>query len=191
MFYITDSDQLTWVKWRAGMILQYGNLNILTIEELGSSIFPISSERKGIKVFAEEQWQEHNGLSVFGIDIRTPDVYPILKFPEAKKKYRRVNSRQRNGPQSEVDNTVHKPERESRDGHMTNRMVSIDQIDSEFEKLRIRLDISRSSGGSMQGAWSGTDMVWEGPKGGRMSPGLARRKGSNPGGLRQGKSYDR
>lgn len=173
------------------MILQYGNLTILSIEEL-NEMFPTTSqnEEKGIRVFAEEQWQEHNSSSrIFGIDIQAPDLYPILKFPEARKKYRKVNTLGRgkssgnksseSAHRNRVDIFVEEPDGTGvkvLDNHVANRMVSIDQIDSEFEKLKIRLDISRSNSSCVH--VSGVDGV----PNGRVSPGLARKGGGGGGG---------
>lgn len=212
----SESDQLTWVKWRSGMILQYGNLTILSIQELGEGMFPTfpsspagparhtSSSKdhapKGIQVFADEHWQEHKTSSrIFGVDIQTPDLYPILKFPEIKKKYQRVNIGGRgmkshdSEPHSKVEILVHEAEREEHRGHGTNRMVSMDQVDLEFEKLRIRMDMSRSNGGGVQGlgSGSGVDVVWEAPDGGgRVSPSVSRMRRSR-GPVRKVRSYDK
>ena len=175
--YGTDNDQFSWVKWRTGVILQYGNLSILSIEELTEGMFPKAKD-KPIMVFAEEQWQKHDSASkIFGINIETSDLYPLLKFPEARKKYKRVRSgigkppRARNKPDIFVD----EDEKEGVGplGKVPNRMVSIDQIDSEFEKLRIRLDMSRATG---QGEGQ-MGVVNEMPNG-RVSPGPMRGRNS-------------
>jgi hypothetical protein len=166
------------VKWRTGLILQYGNLTLLSIEEMLEGMFP--ADEKGIMVFAEEQWQEYSGTSkIFGIEITTPDLYPVLKFPEARKKYKRVNRGQgqqashdpstRGKREDYVDICVEEPRTVSHDLNVTNRMVSIDQIDSEFEKLKIRLDHQTRS--YSQGEWPG-----EAPNG-RLSPAPVRKNG--------------
>ena len=81
---ITDTDQLTWVKWRTGMILQFGNLTILSVEELNGGIFPKAQSCDGVKIYEEGKWILHHSLH--GINIKVPDVYPILKYPEAMHK---------------------------------------------------------------------------------------------------------
>ena len=82
-----DTDQLTWVKWRTGMILQYGNLTILSVEELNGGIFPKAKSCDGIKIYGEEKWRVHHSeYNIFGINIEVPDIYPILKYPEEKVK---------------------------------------------------------------------------------------------------------
>ena len=53
---LTDVDQLSWVKWREGLILQYGNLNLMTIEELKDSLFPNQQTRAGVKIFKDGHW---------------------------------------------------------------------------------------------------------------------------------------
>ena len=147
-------------------------------------MFPADQEQRGIMVFAEEQWQEHHATSrIFGINISTPDLYPVLKYPEARKKYKRVNqspgpakqgSHDHNG-QSSVEICVEEPQVASCDSHVTNRMVSIDQIDSEFEKLkRIRSSCIQPE---WQGAASGVGVVNEALNG-RLSP-LPLRKNGN------------
>ena len=232
-----ESDQLSWVKWRTGLILQYGNLTILSIEDLSAGLFPGiddhihiagtgrrdrrdtrsrgggAKEGKGIMVFSEEQWQEHNSASrVFGIDIQAPDIYPILKYPEVRMRYKKINasgrgqSRRGQGSTSEepessgssVDIRVHVPASTGKEGscesHVTNRMVSIDQIDFEFEKLRNRLDICRSNntlaakGGGVGSELQAerTDMV----NSGRVSPSL-RGRSHGGGGIPPVRSWDR
>ena len=49
--------QLSWVKWRQGLILQYGNLNLMTIEELQNSLFPRQQGRERIKFSREGRWE--------------------------------------------------------------------------------------------------------------------------------------
>ncbi len=216
------------------MILQYGNLTILSIQDLSDGMFPDDhpdhthrgsprdrSSRargggatregggaKGIMVFAEEQWQEHNSASrVFGIDIQAPDIYPILKFPEVRMRYKKVNPgggrQSRRGQRStgegsassggsNVEIHVHEPvlptadKEGSCDNHLTNRMVSIDQIDTEFEKLKNRLDINRSGSSSIlgKGGVGGgvPDQPWDTTSSsGRSSPAL-RGRGCGAGG---------
>ena len=175
------------MKWRTGLILQYGNLTLLSISELAEGMFPGVDQSKGIMVFAEEQWQEHkSSKKIFGINIMTPDLYPILKFPEARNKYQRVNHRGHspgsrsaeqggasdgNHTHGIVDIHVERPGEGVRscDAHVTNRMVSIDQIDSEFEKLmKTRQSMSRTSSQG-EGSGSGMGVVSEAVNG-RMSP---------------------
>ena len=55
----TDLDQLNWIKWRTGMILQYGNLTLLTIKELDGGLFPNASNLEGIKICSENKWVLH------------------------------------------------------------------------------------------------------------------------------------
>lgn len=55
----TDLDQLNWIKWRTGMILQYGNLTILTIEELDGGLFPTAKNLEGIKICTQDNWVLH------------------------------------------------------------------------------------------------------------------------------------
>lgn len=49
--------QLSWVKWRQGLILQYGNLNLMTIQELKDSLFPHQQLRGGVKFSKEGRWE--------------------------------------------------------------------------------------------------------------------------------------
>lgn len=153
-------------------------------------MFPADDDRRGIMVFAEEQWQEHTGSRrIFGIDIVTPDLYPVLKFPEARKKYKKINRSPGLGRQASCDHYVYVEEPQvksgdsqvtkSGDGQVTNRMVSIDQIDSEFEKLKIRLDLSRNSSCSQpdwKGVGPGMGVASDGLNG-RISPGPVRKNG--------------
>ena len=52
-----DMGQLSWVKWRQGLILQYGNLTLMTIEELKHGLFPNDLQRRGIKFFHDGRWE--------------------------------------------------------------------------------------------------------------------------------------
>ena len=69
------------------MILQYGNLTILSVEELNGGIFPKAQSYDEVKIYGEDKWKvHHSDLSIFGISIEVPDIYPILKYPEARVK---------------------------------------------------------------------------------------------------------
>ena len=69
------------------MILQYGNLTILSVEELNGGMFPKAQSCDGVKIYGEKKWRVHHSeLSIFGINISVPDIYPILKYPEARRK---------------------------------------------------------------------------------------------------------
>ena len=66
------------------MILQYGNLTILSVEELNGGMFPKAQSCDGVKIYGEDKWRvHHSDYSIFGINIEVPDIYPILKYPEA------------------------------------------------------------------------------------------------------------
>ena len=51
----SDAGQLSWIKWRQGLILQYGNLTLLQIEELNGGLYT-GGEVEGIKVLQENKW---------------------------------------------------------------------------------------------------------------------------------------
>ena len=69
------------------MILQYGNLTILSVEELNGGMFPKAQSCDGVKIYGEDKWRvHHSDYSIFGINIEVPDIYPILKYPEARRK---------------------------------------------------------------------------------------------------------
>ena len=69
------------------MILQYGNLTILSVEELNGGMFPKAQSCDGVKIYGEDKWRvHHSDFSIFGINIEVPDIYPILKYPEARRK---------------------------------------------------------------------------------------------------------
>ena len=73
------------------MILQYGNLTILSVEELNGGMFPKAQCCEGVKIYGEDRWKAHHSdISIFGINIEVPDIYPILKYPEARRKARRA-----------------------------------------------------------------------------------------------------
>lgn len=73
------------------MILQYGNLTLLSVEELNGGMFPKAQYHDGVKIYGEDKWKlHHSDYKIFGINIEVPDIYPILKYPEAKRKSRRA-----------------------------------------------------------------------------------------------------
>ena len=139
------------MKWRTGMILQYGNLKLLYIGELDEGLFPGASNLQGIKIFSDDKWRLHKpNVDIFGINIEVPDVYPILKYPEAKsrKKYVRVRPWVRRPPADVVmneyeshdsDGELHRDiENESGDlvvSEGPQRVIQIEQVDDEFERL--------------------------------------------------------
>ena len=72
------------------MILQYGNLTLLSVEELNGGMFPKVQHHEGVKIFGEDKWKlHHSDYKIFGINIEVPDIYPILKYPEARRKRKR------------------------------------------------------------------------------------------------------
>ena len=72
------------------MILQYGNLTLLSVEELNGGMFPKAHPHNGVKIYGEGKWKlHHSECDIFGINIEVPDIYPILKYPEARRKARR------------------------------------------------------------------------------------------------------
>ena len=72
------------------MILQYGNLTLLSVEELNGGMFPKVQHHEGVKIFGEDKWKlHHSDAKIFGINIEVPDIYPILKYPEARRRRKR------------------------------------------------------------------------------------------------------
>ena len=72
------------------MILQYGNLTLLSVEELNGGMFPKAQHYDGVKIYGEDKWKLHSSdFKIFGINIEVPDIYPILKYPEARRKAKR------------------------------------------------------------------------------------------------------
>ena len=134
------------------MILQYGNLKLLYIGELDEGLFPGASNLQGIKVFSDDKWRLHRpDVDIFGINIQVPDVYPILKYPEAKSrsKYVRVRPWTRQPARAvvkepsdgshDVDGELHSDtENESGDlvaSERVQRVIRMEQVDDEFERL--------------------------------------------------------
>ena len=63
-------DQLSWVKWRTGMILQYGNLRLLSVSELDKGLFPGVTGLQGIRILLDGKWRPHKpDVEIFGINI--------------------------------------------------------------------------------------------------------------------------
>ena len=157
----TDTDQLTWVKWKTGMILQYGNLTLLSVEELNGGMFPKAQPHDGVKIYGEERWKlHHSDIKIFGINIEVPDIYPILKYPEARRKskhsqgYIKVNKLAKmdvptpipsilepEAPHDVLDGSLDP----SSNGYLplisdsgAKEILTIDDLDEKFEKLRLK-----------------------------------------------------
>ena len=170
MFVVVDVPehcQLSWVKWRTGLILQYGNLSLLTVSELDRrGIFyndedeSASSNPGTIYILKENQWKPNDRERVYGVAIEAHDVYPILKFPEVRKKKRHaVGKRQRS---SKVLSTEGPPSSAARvdvqvNGETTHEIapakhpsanLRIEQIDSEFAKMLKNRQGGRAGSGS-------------------------------------------
>ncbi len=52
------------------MILQYGNLKLLSVSELDEGLFPGQTDLQGIRIYSEDKWKLHKAdLEIFGINI--------------------------------------------------------------------------------------------------------------------------
>lgn len=120
--------------------MQYGNLNLLTVDELNGGMFPNATNLEGIKIYSEGRWKLHDkNIKIFGVSVQVPDVFPILKYPEhqRKRKYIRVKS---SSPVGKVDNTGNDPRNigylpPTHGNHFVNQQVGLEDINTEFEKL--------------------------------------------------------
>ena len=68
------------------MILQYGNLTLLSVDELKyGGLFPKVQSCDVMKIYGEEKWRIHRSeYSISGINIEVPDAYPVLKYPQMR-----------------------------------------------------------------------------------------------------------
>jgi len=163
------------VKWRTGFILQYGNLSLLAVSELDQrGIFysdrdqSTASNPETIYILKENKWKINDVERVYGVAIEAYDVYPILKFPEVKKRnrYQSMGGRPRSsgvppmdyspGSAPKVDLKVNGKSA----GDVTSvkqlahpaTNLRIEQIDSEFAKLlKNRQEGRAGSGCSLDG----------------------------------------
>lgn len=72
-------DQLSWVKWRTGMILQYGNLKLLAVSELEEGLFPEQDSLEGIRIFSDDRWRLHKAdVEIFGINIEVLQSFETI-----------------------------------------------------------------------------------------------------------------
>ena len=52
------------------MILQYGNLRLLSVSELDEGLFPGLTGLQGIRIFSDDKWRLRNpDVEIFGINI--------------------------------------------------------------------------------------------------------------------------
>ncbi len=52
------------------MILQYGNLKLLSVSELDEGLFPGLRDLQGIRIYSEDKWKQHKSdVEIFGINI--------------------------------------------------------------------------------------------------------------------------
>ena len=66
---IIETKLLKWTKWRTGMVLKFGNLTLLSLEELSGRLF--NGDGRKMKIMLEGgRWDEHSlDITVYGIDI--------------------------------------------------------------------------------------------------------------------------
>lgn len=67
---LSERKQLKWVKWRTGMVLLFGNIILLSIEELRGRLF--RGPGKKMRIYKEgDRWEEHEMelSNVYGVDI--------------------------------------------------------------------------------------------------------------------------
>lgn len=165
------------MKWRTGLILQYGNLSLLSVCELDHrGIFKYDKDKKrsssateNIYILREGQWKKNDRERVYGVNIETYDIYPILKYPEVKRRYQKVGLRSRGGasyrdhassmsiPKVDVMVNGESPQASISSDRRRMGNLKMDQIDSEFEKLlKMRQDNSgRAGSGSSLDSSSG------------------------------------
>lgn len=142
------------------MILQYGNLTLLSVEELDGGMFPKVQDSDGEKIYGEGKWRLHDsGIKIFGINIEVPDIYPILKYPEARRSksrrstgYVKVNNREAMNdapavppilePKASLD-VVDGSYDHSSSGYLprveergANRVLKLSELDDMIERLR-------------------------------------------------------
>ncbi len=70
MFTLTiETKLLKWTKWRTGMVLKFGNLTLLSLEEFSGRLF--SGNGSKMKILMEaNRWDEHSlDITVYGINI--------------------------------------------------------------------------------------------------------------------------
>ena len=142
------------------MILQYGNLTLLSVEELNGGMFPKVQHHEGVKIYGEEKWKlHHSDYKIFGINIEVPDMYPILKYPEARRRkkrqstgYIKVNEQamldvpppipdiiETRVPGDNVDGSLDPSSSgilPTLHGGLANKVVKLSEVDEVFEQLR-------------------------------------------------------
>ena len=167
-----EHDQLSWVKWRTGLILQYGNLSLLTVYELDQrGIFRYDKTGTGssadnIHILRENRWTKNDRERVYGVSIEAHDIYPILKYPEIRRRYRKIGRGKTGTVRVNEQNQNHSLDRQvdvlengelpagSVGGRAGN--LKMEQIDLEFAKLlKVRQDVGRPVSGSSLDGGSG------------------------------------
>ena len=72
----SERRQLKWIKWRTGMVLLFGNIILLSIEELRGRLFRGPGKR--MKIYKEgDRWEEHemSMSNVYGVDISVSSIH--------------------------------------------------------------------------------------------------------------------
>ena len=65
----TETKLLKWTKWRTGMILKFGNLTLLSLEEFSGRLFDGAGRKMKI-MFEGGRWDEHSlNITVYGVNI--------------------------------------------------------------------------------------------------------------------------
>ena len=65
LLFPLDAAQLSWVKWRQGLMLQYGNITLMLIEELKGGLF-LQKDSDGIKILRDDKWELHRWVTLIG-----------------------------------------------------------------------------------------------------------------------------
>ena len=77
---LIETKLLKWTKWRTGMVLKFGNLTLLSLEELSGRLF--NGKGSKMKIMMESnRWDEHSlDITVYGINIEASCVSVFRNF---------------------------------------------------------------------------------------------------------------
>ncbi|XP_019849257.1 PREDICTED: leucine-rich repeat serine/threonine-protein kinase 1-like [Amphimedon queenslandica] len=110
---LTDEEcrLLKWTKWRTGMILRFGNVTLLSMEELSGKLFTGNGTKMAIMKDGG-RWEEHPlDTTVYGVNVEVPDVFPLLRYAELNPNRIRIVQRSGSTGQQEEEGEEQEEER--------------------------------------------------------------------------------
>ena len=75
LFFTSERRLLKWTKWRSGIILRFGNVVLLTVQEVNRKLFGSPCDQMAI-LRENDHWEKHSADTVvYGVDITVSHKY--------------------------------------------------------------------------------------------------------------------